>query len=255
MKELNVFQLNKLQYQLWDWQQKNFPTPCKDFDAQMTLNITNALHIASYAGHIASRVFKENHLNNLSVLLILGIVEESGELCHHLLKKSQNIRNNEDHDSKIKDSIADIIIFTMNLCSNNNWKISEIAQEPIYNNDKDNHQTLKQEINILFRRVRCFCTTNFWNLSEILTTTADEVMKRDWIQYPDTGLPPIPQTDNQTLLNKYKLVADTGSGPDKAVVQISFNDDNGEPVIIHGNSLEDATSKLLEYHSANPQAE
>jgi NTP pyrophosphatase (non-canonical NTP hydrolase) len=45
----------------------------------------------------------------------LGVCEEAGELAHHVLKDSQQIRGNE-HLAGIKDSVGDIVIYLSGLC-------------------------------------------------------------------------------------------------------------------------------------------
>ena len=42
---------------------------------------------------------------------LVGMQEELGELSHAFLKRAQNIRMDEDHDSNIRDALADIIVF------------------------------------------------------------------------------------------------------------------------------------------------
>ena len=49
---------------------------------------------------------------------LLGIVEETGELCHAILKRKQGIRGTkEEHDAAIRDAIGDIVIFLMDFCN------------------------------------------------------------------------------------------------------------------------------------------
>lgn len=50
----------------------------------------------------------------------LGVAEESGELCHAVLKHAQKIRGMGDIEvlrEKAGDAIADIVIYSINLCS------------------------------------------------------------------------------------------------------------------------------------------
>lgn len=42
---------------------------------------------------------------------LVGMQEELGELSHAFLKKSQNIRLNEDHDANMKDALADLLVY------------------------------------------------------------------------------------------------------------------------------------------------
>lgn len=45
-----------------------------------------------------------------------GIIEEVGELSHGILKRHQNIRMEEEHNAKIRDSLADIFIYLAGIC-------------------------------------------------------------------------------------------------------------------------------------------
>lgn len=57
---------------------------------------------------------------------LLGLQEELGELSHSYLKREQNIRMDEDHDSKIEDAIGDIVLFLMHFCSTQDLKLSTV---------------------------------------------------------------------------------------------------------------------------------
>lgn len=56
---------------------------------------------------------------------LLGMVEEVGELSHHVLKREQKVRNDEDHDSEIVDALGDIIIYMINFSVSQNINLSE----------------------------------------------------------------------------------------------------------------------------------
>jgi len=60
---------------------------------------------------------------------LLGVVEEVGELAHHVLKKQQNITQHEDHDCEIKDAIGDIVIFLSEFCSRSGIDLEECVEE------------------------------------------------------------------------------------------------------------------------------
>ena len=57
---------------------------------------------------------------------LLGAMEELGELSHTHLKREQNIRLDEDHDSNGKDAVADIIIYLLDYCNCMGWDMSEL---------------------------------------------------------------------------------------------------------------------------------
>jgi NTP pyrophosphatase (non-canonical NTP hydrolase) len=92
---------------------------------------------------------QRNFGNQPSYHLLLGVLEELGELAHAHLKQSQGIRTNEDHLEGEKDAIGDLVIYLIN-----------------------------------------YCTTRGWDLQEIVEQTWESVKKRDWIRYPERGIPP-----------------------------------------------------------------
>ena len=48
---------------------------------------------------------------------LVGLQEELGELSHAFLKREQGIRTGEDHNAKIRDSVADLVIFLLDFCN------------------------------------------------------------------------------------------------------------------------------------------
>ena len=85
-----------------------------------------------------------------SEYLALGVAEETGELCHAILKRSQKIRegaNGEKLKDEIGDAFADIIIYGINL----------MESEGI-------------------------------DAEEVLRMTIQKVMERDWKKFPKDGL-------------------------------------------------------------------
>jgi len=76
-----------------------------------------------------------------------GMVEELGELSHHLLKRRQGIRGDGvDHDAEIKDACADLFIFMLGIATHEGFDLVGTIEE-----------------------------------------TWDEVRKRDWVKYPHDG--------------------------------------------------------------------
>ena len=71
---------------------------------------------------------KRNFPNSGDLHQFLGLVEEVGELAHAILKSQQGIRGN-DHVAEAKDAVGDIMIFLLNLCSENGWDLREILIE------------------------------------------------------------------------------------------------------------------------------
>ncbi len=59
---------------------------------------------------------KENFPDMDSMRAALGVSEEVGELCHHLLKRDQGIRGGYlEHCDGIRDAAADIVIYLMSV--------------------------------------------------------------------------------------------------------------------------------------------
>lgn len=57
---------------------------------------------------------------------VLGMMEELGELAHHLLKRMQGIRGDGvDHEAEIKDALSDFIIFSMDLADREGFIIQD----------------------------------------------------------------------------------------------------------------------------------
>ena len=52
--------------------------------------------------------------------VVLGMVEEMGELAHHVLKRDQHIRH-EDHDAEIRDACADLEGFELMEVISETW--------------------------------------------------------------------------------------------------------------------------------------
>jgi len=76
---------------------------------------------------------KRNFGEVTSEHLALGIAEEVGELCHFVLKRSQNIReaHNNDVKAEIADAFADIVIFGINLMTVEGIDAQQVLEETI----------------------------------------------------------------------------------------------------------------------------
>lgn len=60
----------------------------------------------------------------------MGIAEESGELCHAVLKRHQGIRGTpEEHKAAIKDAVADIIIYCADLANAEGFSLEATVSE------------------------------------------------------------------------------------------------------------------------------
>lgn len=61
--------------------------------------------------------------------MMLGVMEELGELAHAELKDQQGIRNNEDHKANQKDAVGDIQIYLIQYCNTKGFDIEEIIKD------------------------------------------------------------------------------------------------------------------------------
>jgi NTP pyrophosphatase (non-canonical NTP hydrolase) len=60
----------------------------------------------------------------------LGMVEEIGELAHAMLKMAQGIRETrEEHEEAVKDSIADLLVFTLDFCGRNGMSAEQLLND------------------------------------------------------------------------------------------------------------------------------
>jgi NTP pyrophosphatase (non-canonical NTP hydrolase) len=62
--------------------------------------------------------------------VLMGVVEEVGELNHYLLKQKQGIRGtSEEHEAGAKDSVGDIVIYLMHVCNIRGWDMQEVVEK------------------------------------------------------------------------------------------------------------------------------
>jgi len=134
---------------------------------------------------------------------ILGIIEELGELCHAALKAGQGIRGSkEQHIEDAKDAIGDLTVYLLGVM-NFVGKTPSAAVPPLRISDPCwCLKTLAHEVGLVAinptiygceRIIHClkvYCGYWAWDYELIVLNTWAEVKQRDWIKYPDTGLPP-----------------------------------------------------------------
>ena len=150
--------------------------------------------------------FGENQDNDLT---LLGIFEESGELCHAQLKLEQNIRGDaEFHDIEMADAIGDLVIYSMNYLSGRGESIRSISPrhdvEPAgdkgYIRIRDAVKTVYRlagrieegsdvynGVQKVISQLIYLCALKGWDLEGIVRNTWKSVGKRDWKEYPETG--------------------------------------------------------------------
>jgi len=146
-------------------------------------------------------------------LTLLGICEESGELCHAQLKREQNIRGTaKEHDQEMLDAIGDVMIYTMNFLSGNGKKIpSFTARTDVEKASEENQKVVRRAILTVYRlaakivekpddegrsrqlvhQLVYLCALKGWDLERVIRVTWGVVGQRDFQEYPDTGMPPV----------------------------------------------------------------
>jgi NTP pyrophosphatase (non-canonical NTP hydrolase) len=63
-------------------------------------------------------------------IILLGVMEELGELCHSMLKMKQGIRGTrEEHLAKAQDALGDIMIYMMDFCNKMKWDMLSVTEE------------------------------------------------------------------------------------------------------------------------------
>lgn len=169
----------ELQKELWVWQQKNFPNH-------------------DYAGR------DENLIKRLKY----GIVEETGEFYHAILKGVQGIRGSAaDHNLEAKDSLGDALVYCLNWASAADQYVSATELENAAKYYSEAEKLIEQfpeptefSINHSLHSgiLACDCTDVFisiiclglyfgYDYKECLGIAAEEAMSRDWIKFPYNG--------------------------------------------------------------------
>lgn len=58
---------------------------------------------------------------------VLGVAEETGELCHAILKMKQDIRTSEDHMEDAIDAIGDLVIYLADVCNKYGFDLESVV--------------------------------------------------------------------------------------------------------------------------------
>lgn len=144
-------------------------------------------------------------------LILLGMCEEVGELCHAELKMEQGIRGTpEEHEAQMRDAIGDILIYAMNYLSGIKETIGAFSpREDVKPTEDDNRirkalfalfraignalddvkRAQAHEINRIISSLNYICALKGWEFEQIARDTWDVIRTRDWRRYPETGLP------------------------------------------------------------------
>jgi len=156
------------------------------------------------------KVWAEKNFGNQDIeVYCLGLIEEIGELAHSVLKRKQGIKNNENHDEKIKDAIGDITIYLVGFCNCSDINIEELyLKRNTINYSNINtidclkllsmsisllvarnvsfQTSSKAIICVLFERLVFFCNNERFNFeAAVLNTWKEVVSQRDWKNNPD----------------------------------------------------------------------
>lgn len=153
---------------------------------------------------------KYNFGNQDNELVLMGIFEEAGELCHAQLKLEQGIRGSrESHESAMRDAIGDISIYMLNYLSGIGKVLPGFSARSDVNSTENQVQIRKSVMSIyrLAGKIDCsdpnsesrvkhlisgllyLCALKAWDLEKIIRETWSEIGKRDWHLYPETGFP------------------------------------------------------------------
>ena len=166
--------------------------------------------------------------------MVLGICEESGELCHAHLKLEQEIRGSKEKlVAKMRDAIGDISIYALNLLSNHKEELPgisarkdveetsdmarigdsvlgifcsaarvETARKTAETNPPAPHPVAPHEVPAIARHVQqlfmhlnMLCGLLGWNLEKIIRETWGTVGKRNWKANPQDGGSPEEKED------------------------------------------------------------
>lgn len=141
---------------------------------------------------------------------MFGVIEEMGELVHAHLKEDQGIRGtDEQHQADAKDAVGDLTVYLLGLmhwCGAaptgveslsvthfpSGWllslaesvgRLSEAFQD-------DDREEAEWQINDITIILRGYCKARGWSYVQIVEETWAKVRQRDWVEYPETGLPP-----------------------------------------------------------------
>lgn len=164
----------------------------------------------------------------------VGVIEELGELAHSWLKEEQAIRGTpEEHQAAGKDAVGDLIVYLLGVMNayrhtpalpdealtrflpaeplNDLLKLSRDVgslSRAILLGDLFTPHRIGEYIDKVILSTARYATHRQWNFAECVQSVWDEVKQRDWILYPDTGLPPTSLTGRHTVTVQHGRVVD-----------------------------------------------
>lgn len=140
---------------------------------------------------------------------IFGCIEELGELVHSHLKEDQAIRGAaEEHQANARDAVGDLTVYLLGVMNHYHCIPQDIpflegttADEALlklaeavgfmagdqFSGSPSRHQQTNVSDIVFYLKV--YCSERGWDYEDIVLTTWVAVKQRDWILYPDTGLP------------------------------------------------------------------
>jgi hypothetical protein len=146
---------------------------------------------------------------------VFGVIEELGELAHSDLKQAQSIRGTaEEHEAAAKDAIGDVTIYLLGVMHHNDCRPNEhfipMMQEQADTPAKallylaswvgrlaraeatgKRHSEYPLVVTAIVYYLVRYCHLREWPYDIIVIDTWRGVSKRDWIAYPDTGMPSV----------------------------------------------------------------
>jgi hypothetical protein len=150
---------------------------------------------------------------------VIGCIEEVGELAHAHLKEAQAIRGTaEQHQAAAQDSVGDLIVYLLGVMSY--YKVTPTEGRKLFPHVDDSYSSLlrlsaaagtlsdtvlaggvgkRLAIERVIYYAHRYCDLRGWQFHDIVQGTWDAVKQRDWIRYPDTGLPPEPEAPTEIL--------------------------------------------------------
>ncbi len=176
---------------------------------------------------------------------LLGLIEETGELSHHVLKMQQKIRGTaEEHLAEIQDAVADLVVFHSDYCTAMGWELRALLaydtfhevqtysridtslagwQDHVFSISKAVNDIVMAHVQmdilkgrtasvVFVHTLACFCKECGWSLQELLEETWAKVKKRDWRakQRSENELKPFTFTPDK--VGKYLVTVDAQTG-------------------------------------------
>lgn len=156
---------------------------------------------------------------------LMGMIEELGELTHAVLKSAQDIRGSAvTHQNKMIDAVGDLTVYMLGVMSwagmsnVDPWQstkgdfsdpitprrllqvLAKLDLAVAATQSSANPYSYKQEVihyvGVMVAFLIRFCQDRHWDYDEIVNRVWDAVKERDWIKYPDTGLPELGTFEN-----------------------------------------------------------